>query len=206
MIYEKQWFVFDPEISNLPDNTFLCGYWQSEKYFKDIEDIIRRELSLKETLTEKSEAFARRISTAKNTVSLHIRRGDYVTDVKTNNYLGLCSLEYYRECISILVNKFGSLNVFVFSDDTSWAKENLSYATPTPVNFYFVDHNGIEYAYEDMYLMSICEHNIIANSSFSWWGAWLNMNKNKIVFAPKNWINDESFTALDIIPDNWYRI
>ncbi|GMO69652.1 MAG: hypothetical protein Ta2A_17850 [Treponemataceae bacterium] len=74
------------------------------------------------------------------------------------------------------------------------------------INFYFMDHNGIEYAYEDMYLMSICEHNIIANSSFSWWGAWLNQNKNKMVFAPKNWIRNESVSDLDIIPNNWNKI
>ncbi|GMO69647.1 MAG: hypothetical protein Ta2A_17840 [Treponemataceae bacterium] len=119
-VYEKKRLVFDPELLNTPDNIFLCGYWQTEKYFKDIEDIIRQELSLKETLTKKSEVLARQIKTAKNTVSLHIRRGDYVT-----LNLALCSLDYYRECISILLNKLGSLNIFVFSDDPAWAKENL---------------------------------------------------------------------------------
>jgi hypothetical protein len=198
-IYEKKQFIFDPKIFMYTGNIYLRGYWQSEKYFKNIEDIIRTELSLNDLLTPKTLEIAEEIRTKNNTVSLHIRRGDYITDAKTYNVLGLCSLDYYKKCVSSLAKELGGLNLYVFSDDLAWVKENLICDYP----LYFVDHGDIEYAYEDMYLMSLCEHNIIANSSFSWWGAWLNKNKDKIVFAPQKWIVNAKTTDLDIIPETW---
>ena len=201
-ICEKKSFIFDPSFFKFPDNAFLCGYWQSEKYFKDIEEIIRKELTLKDALTRRTIAFEDKIKNMKNAVSIHIRRGDYVTNKEANNRYGLCPLDYYYNCISILKKELGSLNIVVFSDDTDWVKENFVSDNP----LYFVDNNKIEYSHEDMYLMSICEHNIIANSSFSWWGAWLNNNKQKKVFAPKQWILGKKFGKLDIIPDNWIKV
>jgi len=202
-VCEKKHFVFDPTIPELPDNVYLWGgYWQSEKYFKDIEDIIRVELALKNDLTPQSAVIERQIRDMQNTVSLHIRRGDYVTDAGTNSVLGLCPLDYYQKCISILENELGRLNIFVFSDDPDWVKKNLQSGN----NLCFVENNNVKYAFEDIYLMSICKHNIIANSSFSWWGAWLNKNKNKKVFAPNQWIRNAGSSMLDIIPDNWNKL
>jgi hypothetical protein len=201
-VYEREQFVFNPDVFKYSGNIYLRGYWQSEKYFKSIEGIIRSELSLKDSLSQKTLEVSKEITAKRNTVSLHIRRGDYVTDIKTYNTLGLCSLDYYRRCVSVLGNELGGLNIFVFSDDPVWVKENIVFNHP----LYFVNHNNIKYAYEDMFLMSLCEHNIIANSSFSWWGAWLNNNKNKIVLAPKKWIVDTNRTNLDIIPEDWKLI
>jgi hypothetical protein len=201
-VYEKEWFVFNPEVFRYTGNVYLHGFWQSEKYFKNIEGMIRSELSLKDSLSQKTIEVLKEIRTKKNTVSLHIRRGDYVTDIKTYNTLGLCSLDYYKKCVSLLGNELGDLNIFVFSDDPVWAKKNIVFDYP----LYFVDHNDIKYAYEDMHLMSLCEHNIIANSSFSWWGAWLNNNKNKKVFAPMKWTVDTNHGDLDIIPEGWNLI
>jgi hypothetical protein len=198
-LYEKKWFVFDPKIFAYGDNVYLRGFWQSEKYFKNIENILRVELSPRYSLTQKTIEVSREIKTKRNTVSLHIRRGDYVTDIKTHNILGLCSLDYYSRAISILEKEFDNLHIYVFSDDPSWAKENIVFDHP----LYFVDHNNIEYSYEDMYLMSLCEHNVIANSSFSWWGAWLNRNKNKQVFAPQRWIANKKIGCFDLIPEGW---
>jgi hypothetical protein len=198
-IYEKEWFVFDPLVFKYTDNIYLHGYWQSEKYFKNIESAIRSELSFKDSLTKKTIEVSKEITNQKNTVSLHIRRGDYATDIKTYNTLGLCSLDYYKKCVSFLEDELGCLNIFVFSDDPAWAKNNLVFDH----FLHFVDHNDAKHAYEDMYLMTLCEHNIIANSSFSWWGAWLNNNKNKKVFAPKKWTVDTNHVDLDIIPKDW---
>jgi hypothetical protein len=183
-------------------NVYLHGFWQSEKYFKNIEGIIRSEFSLKDSLSQKTLEVSKKITTKQNTVSLHIRRGDYVTDIKTHNFLGLCSPDYYKKCVSHLGDALGNLNIFVFSDDPVWARENLIFDH----HLDFVDHNDIKHAYEDMYLMSLCEHNIIANSSFSWWGAWLNNNKNKKVFAPRKWIVNTNHTDLDVVPEDWSLI
>jgi hypothetical protein len=198
-VYEKKWFVFDPQIFKYTGDMYLRGYWQSEKYFKDIEDIIRLELSLSASLTPKTLEVSKEIITKKNTVSLHIRRGDYAANMKTYNVLGLSSLEYYKKCISFLEDRLGNLNVYIFSDDPAWARENLLFDCP----LYFIHHNDVKHAYEDIYLMSSCEHNIIANSSFSWWGAWLNKNKNKIVLAPQKWAVNVNRSHFDLIPKGW---
>ena len=200
-IKEKH-FHFDESILFLKDNIYLQGYWQTEKYFKDISDIIRREFSLKEKLSEESQQVAQKIKMSANSVSLHIRRGDYVTDTTTNSTHGTCSLDYYQKCVKKLAEKFSDLQLFVFSDDPEWVKVNLHFKYPTV----FVNHNGVECAFEDMHLMSLCMHNIIANSSFSWWGAWLNNNPYKVVFAPKHWFKKEEMNTKDLIPDSWIRV
>lgn len=204
-VHEKHFgesFLFDKEILNLSDNVYLQGYWQSEKYFKDIETIIRNDFTLKEKLNNKSCEVAELISKSRMSVSIHIRRGDYVSNPITNSMHGTCSLDYYQECVKELAEKFSDLQLFVFSDDPEWVKVNLHFKYPTV----FVNHNGAERAYEDMHLMSLCKHNIIANSSFSWWGAWLNNYLDKIVFAPKQWFKQKERNTDDLIPENWIRI
>ena len=208
--FEKKMFRYDSSILNLCDNTFLWGgYWQSEKYFFDIKDIIKNELSLKNEISLKSRDTMNQIKQNLNTVSVHVRRGDYISDKKTNSFLGTCSLDYYINCIKILLEELVNINLFVFSDDFEWVKTNIRsdlFENPKLLNIYYVNHNNTDTAFEDMYLMSLCEHNIISNSSFSWWAAWLNNNINKKIFAPKNWIVDEKNNKLDIVPDSWRRI
>ena len=190
-------FHFSPKILNSPDNVYLDGYWQSEKYFKDIEPIVRQEFTLKDKFNAMDDKALTAIGTSES-VSLHIRRADYVTREKTNQVHGVCSLEYYHEAIAKIVATVKNPYFFIFSDDMPWAKDNLQLNFPVS----YIDH-GPDKNYEDLILMSRCKHNIIANSSFSWWGAWLNTNPFKIVIAPKKWFNDQSKNTKDLIPDGW---
>lgn len=194
--------AFKPRILKLPDNIYLEGYWPSEKYFIDIADIIRSDFTIKTPQTGKNKELAEMID-SKQSVSIHIRRGDYVFDKQTNQTHGTCGLDYYHSCIESLVRSIAEPHFFVFSDDPEWCRNNLQ----VPYPLIFVSHNDMAHSYEDMRLMSQCKHNIIANSTFSWWAAWLNLNKNKLVFAPRKWFNQESRkkTSRDIIPEHWIR-
>jgi hypothetical protein len=168
---------------------YLDGYWQSEKYFKDIEDIVRKEL---QPSNESLEKFSK-LPINENNVSIHIRRTDYV---KLNDYHPLQSIEYYQKGLDIIAEYD---NIFVFSDDIEWCKDNLQFR-----NMIFIE--GFDDV-EDIWLMSLCKNNIIANSSFSWWGAWLNNNPNKKVIAPDNWFGQKvNINTNDLIPGNWIKI
>lgn len=190
-----------PGIPNLRGSVYLEGYWQSEKYFKDIEDIIRKDFTFR---TEPYGLNAKIAGVIRNTesVSVHIRRGDYVTNPKVNRDLGVCPPEYYGAAIEKIAKNVKDPHYFVFSDDIQWAKENLKFTHPAD----FMDQNGPDTACEDMRLMSLCKHHIIANSSFSWWGAWLCGNPNKIVIAPKKWFNKKELDTRDLIPEKWIRV
>lgn len=168
---------------------YLNGYWQSEKYFKKIENIIRENLR---PTSEKIKELKGKYNTD-NSVSIHIRRTDYVT---SGGYHPVQSIEYYQRGLELIKDYE---RVLVFSDDIEWCKNNLNFK-----NMIFVDGND---DVEDLWLMSLCDHNIIANSSFSWWGAWLNINPNKKITAPEKWFGDKSNTNYsDIIPENWIKI
>lgn len=189
---------FQSGFFNLPDNSFLNGFWQSEKYFKAFENEIRKDLVFKESVLSNIENWLDLI-TQSNSVSLHVRRGDYVSLDSAKAFHGICSMAYYKEALEILRNKIGNITVFVFSDDIAWCKANFE----TNEKVYFVETDS---NYKEMYLMQNCKHHIIANSSFSWWGAWLNASKEKVVVAPKKWFADESINTSDIIPSNWIKI
>jgi hypothetical protein len=185
---------------NLPDNSYLSGLWQTEKYFKDCEEIIRTEFTFKQPLNKKNSELSETIR-RKNSVSIHIRRGDYIYNSEEYKIHGLCSIDYYKKAVECIANKAGELTLFIFSDDIEWVKNNLKFDFP----IIFVDNN-VDDIHEDLRLMSLCKHNIIANSTFSWWGAWLNNNKEKIVIAPKKWFNEFEADTKDIYPDSWMRI
>jgi len=191
---------FNPDILKLPDNIYLEGYWCSEKYFAGIADIIRREFTIKTPQTGKDKKLSEMLTTSES-VSIHIRRGDYVSDKVANQTHGTCGLDYYYCCIEHLVDLVKTPRFFVFSDNIEWCRNNLQLSYPVV----FVDHNGLETAYEDLRLMSQCKHNIIANSTFSWWAAWLNPNDDKLVFASKKWFANEDKDSSDIIPAKWIR-
>lgn len=200
LIVEKQ-FNYDPQILISPDNSCLEGCWQTEKYFKAITPIIYQEFTIKNKLKDFTIELANQISQTLS-ISLHIRRGDYVTNSVTNQYHGVCSLEYYRQAVNLITEKHCNPHFYIFSDDPDWVAENIRLEYPTV----YVTHNGIERAYEDLYLMSLCKHNIVANSSFSWWGAWLNQNIDKMVIAPQKWFNDTSIDTSDLTPREWIRL
>lgn len=199
-------FVIEPHfqywdgIEGIPSNAYLSGYWQSEKYFKSIESVIREDFKFKQPMSAENRKIADEI-VKNNAVSLHIRRGDYVKDAATLVTHGLCSLEYYHAAIQLISEQVEQPKFFIFSDDIEWVKGNLKIDFPT----HFIDHNHGPESYNDMRLMSLCKHNIIANSSFSWWGAWLNQCQTKIVVAPKRWFNKQTDTN-DLIPAKWIKL
>lgn len=199
-IIEKK-HTFDENILQLRGDFYLEGYWHTEKYLKAIEDIIRNDLKVINDLSGKDKEVADKIAKV-NSVSLHVRRGDYVSNpinVKIYNTFGL---EYYQQAIDFIAKKVNNPHFFIFSDDMPWVKENLQLKFPTT----YVDHNKADKNYEDLRLMSLCQHNIIANSSFSWWGAWLNNHTEKIVIAPQKFFNDAELSKNDIIPEAWIKM
>jgi hypothetical protein len=179
----------------------LQGYWQSPKYFASIEPEIRTELKLREPLAGENLAVVNKIDTSL-AVSVHVRRGDYVTSVTTNQYHGTCGPEYYLAAEALLRQRLGEPTLFIFSDDPDWAAHNLRFESPTVI----VRHNGPKRDYEDLRLMTLCKHHVIANSTFGWWGAWLCANPDKIVVAPRNWFRDASHSTADLIPEDWIRV
>ncbi|MFB3916263.1 MAG: alpha-1,2-fucosyltransferase [Terriglobales bacterium] len=206
-IVREQAFTFDADALKAPLHCLLIGYWQSEKYFKDIEAVIRREFTLREEASAKSQETARAIRSS-NSVFLHVRRGDFVFDPELQSAHGNCSAAYYQAAVDHVERNVSFPHFFVFSDDPRWASENLKLRSPMTI----VDHNppgdgqapGREH--EDLWLMSQCKHAVLANSSFSWWGAWLNPARERIVIAPRQWFRSLPHDTRDLIPDRWLRM
>ncbi len=196
VVYEP-FFQFDPRALMVANNRYVVGYWQSEKYFKQCEKEIRAELTLTKPLVH---PLVNEVSKP-NTVSVHIRRGDYVSDATTNAIHGVCSPEYYQKALAIIKQTTPHPHFFIFSDDTQWVKKTMNFSDAVT----YVADAGLK-DYEELELMSKCSNHIIANSSFSWWGAWLNSSAIKKVIAPKKWFNDTAINTKDLIPDSWIRV
>ena len=174
-----------------PKDCFLSGYWQSEKYFKESKEIIIRDFLPTQTIKNKFLSKYPELNSI--TISLHIRRTDYLN---SNGYHPVQTINYYKNGIDIL-GKYD--NLFIFSDDIEWCKDNLNFK-----NMIFVEGNS---DVEDLWLMSLCKKNIIVNSSFSWWGAYLNCYKDKDVVAPSQWFGDGvNLKTTDIVPEEWNKI
>lgn len=180
---------------------YLEGYWQSEKYFKPVEDLIHKEFTFKNLASPENQKMADKIQGV-TSVSLHIRRGDYASNPTTQAVHGLMPLSYYEKAIQELAQVVSNPHFFIFSDDTKWAGNNLKLKYP----FTLVDHNTPDTDYEDLHLLSLCQHHIIANSTFSWWGAWLCNNPNKLIYAPAQWFKISTAKNFDIVPTGWKRI
>ncbi len=192
---------YDPDLMNVKNNVYLDGYWQSEKYFKNIENIVREEFKIIDDYDRINTEMANKILES-NAVSIHIRRGDYISDLKTNAIHGTCSLDYYNKAIEDIQLFIDDPHFFIFSNDPQWVKKNFL----NPQMMTLVDINGPEKGHQDLRLMSLCKHHIIANSTFSWWGAWLGINKFKRVYYPKKWFNVDYYDTSDLIPDSWHLI
>ena len=184
--------AFDSRIFQMKD-VYLSGYWQSEKYFMDIKDKIREAF----TFDDKNECdmAIKNLICSTESVAVHIRRGDYVNNKLHGN---ICGVQYYKNAIAFIREKIKEPKFFVFSDDIEWCETNLNLEDAVMVR----GNTGIN-SYLDMYFMSLCKHNIIANSTFSWWGAWLNANPYKKVAAPSQWFNLSNSPVGDIIPTEW---
>lgn len=200
-IKEKRKFHFDPEILCLPDNVYLEGSWQNKKYFDDIEAIIRKEFTVKTPLLGRNKELAGQIASHES-VSLHIRRTDYISNPHIHNVHGTCDLDYYFRCVEYLSKIVKQPHFFIFSDEPQWVSDHLKLSYPATL----IDHNGPDMSHEDLRLMSFCKHNVIANSTFSWWGAWLNENPEKIVLAPKRWFKSDDYDPIELLPDKWIKI
>jgi hypothetical protein len=195
------YFKFDPSFLSIKTGYIEGFWWQSEKYFSGIRDILLKEFTLKNGLEAEAEKIAEKIRLSENSVSLHVRRGDFVHDPSTLAHHGLMDIMYYKEAVRIISEKTNSPAFYIFSDDIEWAKEHLSFLSPS----IFVSGNTLS-SPEELTLMSLCRHHIIANSSFSWWGAWLGTASDKIVIAPKRWLVNPAIDVSDVYPPSWITI
>lgn len=178
----------------------LVGYWQSERYFERVSDVVRKSFSFdKQMLNERTKSCFESMCSV-NAISLHVRRGDYLLAENVGSLGNICDKRYYQKAMDVINEKVENPVFYVFSDDIKWTIDNI----PLPGNAVFVDWNRRQDSWQDMFLMSSCKHNIIANSSFSWWGAWLNNNENKSVIAPALWIRNTP--APNVAPSSWIRI
>ncbi|NEU06808.1 alpha-1,2-fucosyltransferase [Flavihumibacter sp. R14] len=200
--FKELTFDFKPEIFNLPTPVYLDGYWQSEKYFERISGSIREAFDFRKHLSSTSVDISKEIAQKGTSVSIHIRRGDYISSSSTNRVHGTCSIDYYRNAMALMEKKIKSPFYYFFSDDTDWVQDNLIDGLE---NCCLISHNTGSDSWQDMALMSQCQHHIIANSSFSWWGAWLNPSDSKVVVAPQNWFADTNLNSQtkSLIPENW---
>lgn len=198
---EKQ-FHFDSDIWSVSNDAYIDGYWNTEKYFKDIRPTILADFKVKAPSAGKNKEAAEDIR-GSEAVSVHIRRGDYANDPKTNAVHGTLDGTYYSKAFELIGEKVENPQLFVFSDDIGWVRKNISLPFPAT----YVDWNG-DAPFEDIRLMSLCKHHIIANSTFSWWGAWLAENPGKIVVAPARWFNNQkkSTDTKDVLPDSWIKL
>ena len=198
-------YSFHPSLTK-SKSTYFEGYWNNQKYFESISSEIRHDFTLKNKLTEPAEKKYHEIINLKTTktksVSLHIRRGDYISNPYAFEQHCILSIDYYKDALNFLTSKISkdNLKIYIFSDDMNWVKKNLI------LTEFDVEYMPQMHDYEEMYLMSLCDHNIIANSSFSWWGAWLNKNAEKIVIAPKKWVKNPYINTNDVCPPSWIRI
>jgi hypothetical protein len=200
----EQTLRFDPNVFKVKNSVYLDGYWQSPEYFKGIEGKLRSQFVIENKMTEYAAGLSKRINDMKNAISIHIRRSDYLN--KYSHVYYSQPISYYLASLKVIKGYLQTDNIklIVFSDDIEWCRTNLDFKYPT----IFVDALQRP-SYEDMILMSQCSHHIIANSTYSWWGAWLNKNDDKIVVAPKNWFlepyKNEIYTQ-SIIPSSWIRL
>jgi len=195
-------FDYDEQIAEAPPNSYIEGYFQTELYFKPIEDIIREDFRFRDELVNGAEDMGKAISSAQS-VAVHIRRGDYVTNPKANKTHGLMTKDYYKSAFEIIESKVESPHYFVFSDDNDWCRQNFDFSG----NMTLIedDIKGKKFQFS-LRLMSMCKHAIVANSSFSWWGAWLNPSKERIVIGPQNWFASRSLNSKDVMPHWWLKI
>jgi hypothetical protein len=196
--FEETQFNYDSRVHTADPNAFFVGYWQTEKYFDSSAPMLRQELTLKAPVSDKTAEVARQIQSSPESTFVHVRRSDYLNP-HTSAYHGNLTIDYYRSAMKYINDETTSTaDYFIFSDDPSWCRQNFP-------DCQIVDHNiGKGKEVEDLYLMSLCKNAIIANSSFSWWGAWLGDTKpNRICIGPKKWFAGANLNTEDIIPKRW---
>lgn len=201
LFQKEKHYHFDPAVlTQHASCVILDGFWQSERYFLESAETIRKELQLSRVPSPEFDAYERQILAAPNAISLHVRRGDYVNHPVFSQTFGFVGLEYYQRALEHLASVHKDAQFFVFSDEKDWVKANVS----LPGNPVYVETTGHTADVADLVLMSRCRHHVIANSSFSWWGAWLNPNPDKLVIYPKNWFRHQpTWDIKDLHPAAW---
>jgi hypothetical protein len=194
-VFERLPFATDPDFERITPPAHLTGYWQSPGYCEPIRDQLLREIVPRSQLSENAKAIASRIESAAS-AAIHVRRGDYAHNPRVRSFHGLCSPAYYRAAVRELSERVAPSSWFVFSDDPEWCRENLDLGIELEV----VSGNP---SYEDLYLMSQCSHHVLANSSFSWWGAWLCTRPGQVVVAPRRWVRDPSLEGRSPALPSW---
>lgn len=199
---EKKFFKKMDLASMCKNGAYFQGYWQSENFFKDHEAFIRSSFQFRGVVSKENQKVIARITTSPS-IAVHVRRGDYVSNPKTNSMHGVLEAAYYIDAIASLRNRAPNSKVYIFSDDPSWVGAELLSRVENceSVNI----NQGVD-SFRDMQLMAMCDHNIISNSSFSWWSAWLNANPKKIIISPKQWFSKPSLSDKSITPLSWERI
>ncbi len=198
-VYREPFFQYDRNFNKLKDPVYLDGFWQSPFYFQDIEELIRKEFSIRKEFINHLEVKGSEFRKI-DSVSVHIRRTDFMKP-KAAAYHGVLPSSYYHAAISLIKERVPGAILYFFSDDIEWVKQNLN---PTGDSVFVSETT--KSAIEDFFLMSSCRHNIIANSSFSWWAAWLNSSGQKIVIAPSKWFARPEINTSDLIPKDWIRL
>jgi hypothetical protein len=196
-VVKERTSAFQKDVLQLPSNVCLKGYFQTEKYFLEIKDLVKDEFLPIHEHSGWFQSLAEKIGSPSSVV-VHVRRGDYLT----NSTFRPLSKEYFLESLAYIAERVESPTVFVFSDDLSWCKENLRFPVPT----IFVEQGNAALPHVDLSLMTLGAHFVISNSSFSWWGAWLAKHKDKIVVAPTRWFNNTPMPEQDIVPEEWVRL
>jgi hypothetical protein len=193
-------FQYWDGLQKLSPSFYMLGYWQSEKYFSDVAASIRETFRFRNPLSKLNSDILEEMRGC-NSVAIHVRRGDYISHKKTRQIMNLCSMDYYKEAIDLIGASVQTPTFYIFSDDPEWASQNFTFLERKTV----VSHNKSKDGYVDMQLMSCCKHQIIANSTFSWWGAWLNEYSEKKVIAPVGWFAGRG-TPTDLYPASWLVI
>ena len=200
-VVSERGFRYDPHTRKCRDRAYVIGFWQSYRYFEDIEWQIRQDFSHKIPLSSQAQDVASQIESG-NAVCLNVRRADYVNIAKTLRHHGFCGAEYFYPAVEVMKDRVGQCELFVFSDDIAWCRDNLSFSSPT----HFVSHACAGEKFSNyLDLMSRCKHFIIPNSTFGWWAAWMSSHPGKHVIAPKRWFRTDIDTS-DLIPTSWVRM
>ncbi len=192
--------AFNKKVFTLTGNQYLDGYWQSPLYFNSIRETLLSDFTLRDSLSESGQALLAKIKST-TSVSLHVRRGDYAMNPRVLRENGVCSVGYYEKAVREIEKTHKDVTYYVFSDDINWVKSNILLPDKTVV---FVEDVTLTTP-QELYLMSQCRHNIIANSSFSWWAAWLNQHEDKVVIAPTPWFNTIIYDK-NLIPESWIQL
>ena len=210
-VFAQPHYHFYEDFFSMPAELYLSGYWQSEKYFSPVAPLIAAQFTPKEPLDVRNVSLQKKMQ-SENSVSIHVRRGDY-TSKNYNSFFGMLSKEYYEKAMATISGRVDNPVFYFFSDDPIWCRQTFSGWKAD-----YIDHNLGENAFKDLVLMASCRNNIIANSTFSWWSAWLNSHQGKMVIAPQQWFRlnyldkkepvypSRYYNTKDLIPDSWIRL